>query len=348
MATSKTKAIERKRISEALLADRLGLNEDWIERWEERGEHREELLAPDRLPGFIGKKYEKGQIRRDESEVKGVESEVERLVAAGCQRRVVYFCLAQLSPEATRFRAGFERESVFGYAQKGAVMDAAYLGDYKKRELATHEDLEAVVNTAKAARRQIHRYQRELFLVAESSGHPLPIGFECRPKTAIEALELLRDSLTWVSSLAKAYTAPMETTLVKSKGLLYLTLYVLMFADSKKLLGSRPSDFHHDSSKPSDTVVARRTLHAGHPLTNLAARLTSTPNDNKDKGSEQKNRKVTSKRKDGKKLNDKNRKETAWSVSDLNRKLKDFQENHPQLYKRLAAKLKELHNFTAR
>ena len=114
--TLKTKAIDRKRISEALLADRLGLNEEWIERWEERGKIREESHMPDRLPAFIHKNYKKG-------EIEDIGREVERLVAAGCRRQVVYFCLAQLSPEANWFRAGGERTPLFR-SGKDAVVDA--------------------------------------------------------------------------------------------------------------------------------------------------------------------------------------------------------------------------------
>lgn len=87
------------RISEALLADRLGLNEEWIERWEEGGEIREESHMPDRLPAFIHKNFKKG-------EIEDIGREVKRLVEAGCRRQVVYFCLAQLSPEAEWLRAG--------------------------------------------------------------------------------------------------------------------------------------------------------------------------------------------------------------------------------------------------
>ena len=76
--TLKTKAIDRKRISEALLADRLGLNEEWIERWDDPGKWREESQVPDRLPDFIRKKYKKGDINY-------IESEIERLVTAGCR-----------------------------------------------------------------------------------------------------------------------------------------------------------------------------------------------------------------------------------------------------------------------
>jgi hypothetical protein len=306
MTKPKTKAIDRKRISEALLADRLGLNEEWIERWEERGKIREESHMPGRLPTFIYTKLKK-------YEIEDIGSEVDRLVSAGCRRQVVYFCLAQLSPEATRLRAGFRNE------KEDAVSDTD-----GERGLATREDLETIANTAKAVRKKIHRYQRELFLVAESSNYTLPVGFECRPKTAIEALDLLQDSLTWVEALAAAYTTPMETTLLKSKGLLYLTLYVSMFADSKKLHGSRISNVHRDNSKPSETGRARDVEYvAGDPLTNLATVL------------------VGQDRKRGEDY------VKTWSVSDLHRKLADFKEEHPHLYKRLAAKLKELHNFAS-
>jgi hypothetical protein len=180
----KTKAIDRKRISEALLAERLGLSEEWIERWEESGKIREEFHMPDRLPAFIYKNYKKAEIEE-------IGREVERLVTAGCRRLVVYFCLAQLGPEARWFRAGGERTPVFRSGQKDAAVDADYFVEDERR-LATREDLEAVANAAKAARKRIHLYQRELFLVAESSNYPLPVGFVCRPKTAIEALDLLK------------------------------------------------------------------------------------------------------------------------------------------------------------
>jgi hypothetical protein len=317
MTKPKIQPINRKKISEALLADRLGLNEPWIERWEERGKWREESRAPDRLPDFIRKNYKK-------REIEGIESEIERLVAAGCQRRVVYFCLAQLSPEAAWLRAGGEKEPVFGSGRVAGV-DADYFVN-RDRKLATREDLESVANTAGAARKQIHRYQRELMLVAESAGYPLPVGLTCRPELPVDALTLLQNSLTWTETLAAAYTAPFESTLLKSKGVLCLTLYVSMFADSEKLRGSKLSGLHRDSSKSSGMTVARRTFVAGDPLTNLAGVLTG-------------------KDKEGKNEEGKDR---DWSVSDLHRKLNGFREDHPRLYKRLAEKLKELHDFASR
>ena len=49
MQSPDQKMIERKKIEEALLADRLGLNEPWIERREENGHWKEESCAPARI-----------------------------------------------------------------------------------------------------------------------------------------------------------------------------------------------------------------------------------------------------------------------------------------------------------
>ncbi len=308
VATPKIKPIDRKRISETLLADRLGLNEEWIERWEVGGKWREESSAPDHLPSFILKNYRKG-------EIEDIKSEIDRLVAAGCRRQVVYFCLTQLSPEAVWLRAGGEREAALKRGHVGAD-DEDYALQKVERRIATRENLEAVAKTAKAARRQIHHYQRELLLIAEAARYLLPIGLTSQPQLPVDTLALLQDLLTWAARLADAYTAPFESTLLKSKGLLYLTLYVLMFADSKKVRGSRISRLHRDSSKPSESTRARDAHVAGDPFTNLASILTP----------------------EGR----------GWSVSDLHKKLSDFKEDHPRLYKRLAEKLKELHDFASR
>jgi hypothetical protein len=303
MTTPKTKP-NRKRISEALLADRLGLNEPWIERWEEGGRLREESSLPDRLPDFITKIHKK-------KEIEGIESDIKRLVTAGCQRRVVYFCLAQLSPEADRLRAGGERQPVFGRG------DVAENEDYwvpKPNRLATHQDLQSVANTAKSARKQIHRYQHELTLIAETTECPLPVGLMCRPESPVDALTLLQDSLSWAAKLAVAYTAPFATTLLKSKGVLYLTLYVSKFVDSKKLRGSKLSGVFRDSGKPSGSARSGRTSPVDGHLKSLANAVTRK----------------------------------KWSASELHEKLNDFREDHPRLFERLAEKLAELHDFASR
>jgi hypothetical protein len=306
MQNPERKKIDRKKVEEALLADRLGLNEPWIERWEENGEWREESHAPDRLTDFI-------LSNRKKREIEDVETDIQRLVAAGCRRQVVYFCLAELSPDATWLRAGGERQPVFTTGRAPAD-DEDYSLRKRERRLATREDLKAVANTAKEARKQIHRYQRELELIADAAGYPLPLGLMCQPKLAVDALALLENSLTWAAKLAAAYTAPFESTLLKSKGLLYLTLYIEMYANPKKLSGSKMSGLLRESAKPSGTRRAKRTFVADNPLTSLANALTVR----------------------------------HWSPSDLYNKLAGFKADYPRLYKKLAEKLAELHDFASR
>ena len=62
MARSATERTARRAISDALLAEMLGLNEPWIERWEENGALREESCAPDQLPEFLKNKMKKGEV----------------------------------------------------------------------------------------------------------------------------------------------------------------------------------------------------------------------------------------------------------------------------------------------
>jgi hypothetical protein len=59
------------------------------------------------------------------------------------------------------------------------------------------------------------------------------------PEDADDALALLKESLSWVARLAGAYTKPFEKTLLKSKGLIFLTAYVLSHAQATKVRGLR-------------------------------------------------------------------------------------------------------------
>jgi hypothetical protein len=220
--------MSRRRVEEALLADRLGLHDEWVERWEHGGKCIEESLAPAGLPQFI-----RATLGRDK--IYGVEGYLRRLVAAGCRRPVLHFCLAQLGPEAAAIREGQRRRSVPGGDGEFTLVAERTKG----RPLATREDMEAVRNKAEAARRLIHRYQRELVLVADTNEFRVPTGMTTEPVDADDALALLKESLAWVSSLAEAYTKPFERTLLKSKGLLYLTAYVLTHADAGEIRGRR-------------------------------------------------------------------------------------------------------------
>jgi hypothetical protein len=304
MARSTTERTNRKAISEALLAERLGLNDLWIERWEENGAWREESCAPDQLPGFLRDKLEK-------DEVKEVEDKVDQLVAAGCQRPVVYFCLEQLSPASDWIRSGGHH--------KGAQprLGEEYDSQKQKKPIATREDMASVAGSARAARRQIHRHKSELSLVAEASKGALPAGIFTSAENPEDALLLLESALSWVAKLADAYAAPMETTLLKSKGVLYLTLYVAQHADKRKLRSLKAKSVPADSKRASGDKRAKTTnLPAGNVLADLVSYVMGA--------------------------------KASWSPSELKEKLGLFRQDHPRLYRLLDQKLTELHKFASR
>jgi len=219
-----TTNVSRRKVEEALLADRLGLHNDWVERWEQGGQFLEQSLAPDSLPSFI-----RATLRPDK--VYEVEGHIRLLENAGCRRPVLYFCLEELSLEAAAMREGRRRKLVPG--SDGESSPPA--GWTEGRKLATREDMKAVRNKAEATRRLIHKHQRELLLVADTNEFRLPTG----PAGSDDALSLLKESLSWVSSLAAAYTAPSGKTPLKSMGLLFLTAYVLTHAGARKVRGLR-------------------------------------------------------------------------------------------------------------
>lgn len=262
---------DRKKIAELLLGERLGLDEDWLNRDDDGNAH-----LPSALPRFLAKRLSRPAL-------KALEQDLDRLVEAGCRRQALNFCLAQLNPEA----------------------------DWSRNQLsATKEDMEAVANKAKAARKLIHRYRAELLLAASASPQRLPGGMFVTLLDPDEVVSVLMNSLTWVASLADTYAAPFEKTLLKSKGLLYLTLYVSLHADARR------SHAPKSQLEIGTAVVqkpARRsklgTVPPGHALASVAQRCTSK----------------------------------WWSPSDLRGKLKMFQRDYPSLYAKMKSKMLELH-----
>jgi hypothetical protein len=107
----------------------------------------------------------------------------------------------------------------------------------------------------------------------------------------------------------------METTLVKSKGLLYLTLYVSLYADQRKLRSPRVNNVIKDRQKASGNVRARRSVEApGNVLAELASQVAGD----------------------------------SWSTTELKDKLESFHVDYPRLYRLLEQKLTELHRFAGR
>ena len=245
--TPKKVRIDRKKISEKILEERLGLNDPWIDYTDQKGEVKWESFAPDDLPQFIRSKLKS-------AEVKEVEMDVKRLVEAGCCKPVIYFCLAQLSPEAEQRRS--EGEFMRPLSKPGSIDGEELPLPDVRQLLASGEHLEAVANSARKTRKIIHKYRRELMFAAdaaEPSEHPLPgsmmttpehatdalvpSSMKKTPENAGDALALLNYSLGWVATLAEAYSAPSQKTLLKNKGLLYLTAYVTAHPDERKIRG---------------------------------------------------------------------------------------------------------------
>ena len=304
MTMPKRKKIDRKEIDEAVLSERLGLREDWIDRWERDGERLQESSAPVQLPAFI--RNASGEI-----EIAQAEAAIDRLVVAGCNRRVVYFCLEQLSPAAMEIRSGREWTAV---PCKDGSDDSLHMREGK---LKPSEDLKKLATKAKVVKKEIHLYQRELLLAAQTNVHPLPDGMTTRLELAEDAIALLESSLAWIAKLAEGYAAPYATTLLKSKGLIFLTAYVWMYAESGKLRGPQHNTGNDVEAANKPQVRAQREV---HPHDNALASVVNCCTG-----------------KDG-----------GWSPSELYAKLDTFRTDHPRLYALLYSKLKELHDFLSR
>jgi hypothetical protein len=280
----------------------LGLNEPWIERWEENGALREESCAPDQLPEFLKNKLKKG-------EVENLEHRVDQLVAAGCRKPVVYFCLQQLSPTSEWIRSGGHHVGTPSRPGEDCTIKR------QKTPVATREDMSSLVANARATRNQIRRFTSSLSLMAKASGIALPACLSISMGNVDDALDLLENSLTWVAKIAEAYTAPMAETLLKSKGLLYLAAYVSRHCDQRKLRSPRVKNVMKGPKRASGDLRARRSVEApGNVLAELATQAAGK----------------------------------SWSTAELKGKLESFRQKEPRLYRLLDQKLTELHRFAGR
>jgi hypothetical protein len=219
---------DRKRIAEVLLAERLVLNEDGMDL---------ESIAdlPETLPANGGRKMSL-------PEAKEVEKQLALLVECGCRRSVLYWCLAQLGPEADERRKGKERYLV------PAEDEAQSHWVTKTPALPTREDMTVFINASRAYERALRQVEKGLLLVADARGdtHPLPQGMLTDgPDDAHEAMLIHRQSVAWARKLAEDYQAPNVGLLVKSKGVLFLLAYVWLHtkqspASSRNMRGKGP------------------------------------------------------------------------------------------------------------
>ncbi len=204
----------RKRITEVLLIDRLGLNGEWAD--------------PDNLPKSLPNKLS-GNIaeKLPQSDKVEIEEELDRLVAVGCRRGVLYWCLQQLGPEQDRLRAGARWKSPF---EEDKLQFTPLLVDHN---IATQKDeMIPLINQIQATAKAISDCRRELLLSAQALGAEcaLPHGvFDEGPPDAVEAIATLQSSLLWVQRLAEFWEAPYEAAVVRTKGVLFLLAYVSIF-----------------------------------------------------------------------------------------------------------------------
>ena len=208
------KKVVRKRISEVLLTERLHLDQEWLD------------------PGNVRKRLPKGLPKRLKSkmpeEIKEVEQKLCQLVACGCNRGVLYWCIARMGQREDFFRLGGTRVPPLEEDESGKVRCVS-------SKLATQEEMKPLVEHAMSARKYIRKFREELLLAADVLAEecPLPDGLWAEgPPDPIEAITVLLNSLKWAQQLASCWAKPSETTLMKSKGILYLSVYVSLHMDS--------------------------------------------------------------------------------------------------------------------
>jgi hypothetical protein len=88
----------RQRVSEALLVERLGLGDEW----QDPGNFGD---LPTRLPPS-------GWYKPTKAESFDLKQSIEQLGTLGCDRRVLYWCLWQMSHAANKVRMGSVHETV--------------------------------------------------------------------------------------------------------------------------------------------------------------------------------------------------------------------------------------------
>lgn len=315
----------RKRISDVLLEERLGLDHDWVDKWEQNGKLIEESLAPSELPRFIPARIEqnakKGRTMRTvqdkvevqrlvKGEMRDLNSAIDQLVAGGCRRPVLYYCLEELSPESEEYRlrgakigASKELLSKLPPRVEAADEELDIPAVTVRSPLATRDDLGKVARAAENARAMIFQYRRELRLLAQDAGvsskFPVPDGITGGWK----AIEVLQELLTWAARVSDQYSAPLQTNLFKSKGLLFLAAYVELVAEKYKISGRALAKMHGAVATLADIVMTKDEEGGEGEI------------------------------------------EKHWSPSDLILKLNSFEQDSPRLHQKLLRNLRELHEF---
>lgn len=329
----------RSPLSRLLLREDLGFDYDWIDRWEENGEVKEESLAPESLPPFIADNFaeaakknadaktERGIKATFDGYMNGVRRDIDRLVAGGCNRRVIYCCLVELSPHREAMRQGHRRASKLGPDEEYEQLD-----EYEdKPEPTTREHTGIIKREADLLRHLIYVHRNALQLASDAQNRPLPSGLFTTLEDADDALVLLMDSMRWLSDLAEDYAAPMKRRLLKGKELLHLTAYVMLVTDANNIVGRDRAEMYSALVKLIDLVV--------DTMPEPRFKVKQSPRKTKAKKPAPDSK---AKKKAKKKAKEPPRERQP---SDFVNKVLDFQQAQPQLYEELMSRLAELHRF---
>lgn len=197
-----------------LLTERLHLDQEWLD--------------PENIGNRLPKGLPKRLKTRSPREIKAVEQKLSQFTARGCNRRVLYWCLARLGRRQDFYRKGGTKVVPLEEDESGEVKFVA-------SKLATLQEMKPLVDAVAKARRNISKFRKELLFAADVLAEecPLPDGLWAEgPSDPVEALTVLLNSLKWAQQLVSCWATPLETTLMKSKGILYLLVYVSLHADS--------------------------------------------------------------------------------------------------------------------
>jgi hypothetical protein len=149
-------------------------------------------------------------------------------VAHGCHRGVLYLCLRELEARTQWLRKGGKEIPPLEDDPKGVVRQIP------PRRLPTLEDMATLGKQLKATRRSFDRCEPGLFHSAEVRDDiPLPHGiFTDGPSDPIDLGYQFRAFLKYYGQLADSWATPYETTLMKSKEIPHLLVYVSMCANN--------------------------------------------------------------------------------------------------------------------
>ena len=268
----------RNRIAELLLAERLSLHVEWLD-------PGNIAVLPQTLPQGGGRKL-------SPTDVKDLEKYLDGFVRSGCSLRVLYWCLERLGPQADRKRAGEVLKLIFPETPRKLIKEGAVFYEDETDidwvswtpALATREDMAGVITKIEAAAKAIRRFEKELVMVADALGDalPLPQGLWTDELfDADETMLILRQSLAWAKKLAASWQAPNHRLLVKSKGILYLLMYVWIHTKQSPAREGKTKRKRSRKTKPYR--IARQVAHTISIIAHLYCGMSSPAEDLIDK-----------------------------------------------------------------